>query len=644
MALSSSGIGSNLDVNTIVSGLMATEQRPLTLLSQKEASYQAQLTAYGTLKGNLASFQSSMQNLALASKYQGLTTAVGDQSVFTASASSGATAGNYTVSVGNIAQSQVLAAAGVSSMNNASSTGALTIKVGSGAVKIVTIDASNNTLAGMRDAINAAAAGVTATIVNDGSATPYKLVLTADASGGANTIQLGNGLNAGELRDAVAGLTEVRMAKDAVLNVNGVGVTSASNTVSSVIPGVTLNLLKGGDTTLTLARDTNSMQAAVGSFVKAYNDINASMASLTAYNASTKKGAALIGDSTVQQLQASIRSALSNGLTGTGSSLTTLSQIGVSFQKDGSLALDSAKLTKAINSNFSDIAALFSVQGKSSNSLLSFVSGGTAKPGDYQVNITAAATQGLVTAGGAAAGSTLIDASNDGFSVTLDGVASGALTLAHGTYTPAELASALQSALDAASEFSSRGLGATVSVNAGQITVASRAYGVASKVSGFAGTALAALGFNGTETAVGTDVTGSYTINGVTAAAQGVGQILTGAAGSAADGLKVRYAGTAAQAAANPTSTVSYSEGYANRLSKVAGTALSAGGAIASRTSGIDASVRDIDERRAVINRRLVDVEARYRAQFAALDVLVGKLNQTSAFLTQQLANLSSNS
>jgi flagellar hook-associated protein 2 len=119
----------------------------------------------------------------------------------------------------------------------------------------------------------------------------------------------------------------------------------------------------------------------------------------------------LIGDSTVQQLQSRIRSTLSNALAGTGSSLTTLSQIGISFQKDGSLALDSAKLTKAMNSNFPDLAALFGVQGKSGNSLLSFVSSGAdSKPGDYQVNITAAATQAAAVAANAAAGSTLIDA------------------------------------------------------------------------------------------------------------------------------------------------------------------------------------------------------------------------------------------
>ncbi len=637
MAISSSGIGSNLDINGIISSLMTVEQRPITLLTQKEAKYQAQLTAYGSLKGVLASFQTSMQNLASAAKYQGLTAAVGDASVFTAAASNAAAAGGYTVSVSNIAQSQVLAAAGVASMTSASSTGTLTLKVGSGAAATVTIDASNNTLSGMRDAINAANAGVTATIVNDGSATPYKLVLTASASGAANTIEVTNGLTAGELYDAVAGLTQMRQAKDAVLTVNGVPVTSASNTLTAVIPGVTLNLLKAGDTTLTLARDTASVQAAVGAFVKSYNEVNTSITSMTAYNASTKQGAVLIGDSTVHKLQSSIRATLSNALAGTGSSLTTLSQIGVSFQKDGSLALDSAKLTKALENNFTDLAALFGVHGKSSNSLLSFVASGTAaKPGDYQVNITAAATQGAAIGVNALAGSTVIDASNAGFSMTVDGIASGALSLAHGTYTPAQLAAALQAALDSSSAFTANGIGATVTLDTGRIAIASKSYGTASAISGAAGTALSALGLDGSENGAGTDVAGSFAIDGTVIAATGSGQTLT----AGADGITVRYSGTAAQAAANPYATLSFSQGYASRLSTLATSVLSSTGTLAGRTSGIDASVRDIGERRAELNRRLAGIEARYRAQFSALDVMVSRLNQTSAFLAQQLASL----
>ena len=392
-AITSPGIGSGLDVNTIVSKLMSIEQRPFTLLNQKQSSYQTDLSAYGTVSSLFAAFQGAMKNLSVAASYQGLTAASGDASIFTTSAATTATPGSYSVSVTNIAQTQVLAAAGIASAQSASSTGTLIVKVGSGAAATVTIDASNNTLEGVRDAINAAGAGVTASIVNDGSASPYKLVLTANATGAANTVQVTNNLTAGELQDTITSLAEVRVGKDAALTVNGVAIKSASNTVTTVIPGVTLNLNKSGDSTLTVTRDSASLQASVTSFVNAYNNVNSTLGTLTGYNAATKQGGPLLGDSAAQKLQVQVRSILSRAVAGTGGSLTTLSQIGVSFQKDGSLAVDSTKLTHAITTNFSGIAALFSVQGKSGNSLLSFVGAGAkAVAGDYQVNITAAAT------------------------------------------------------------------------------------------------------------------------------------------------------------------------------------------------------------------------------------------------------------
>jgi len=640
-AITSPGIGSGLDVNTIVAKLMAVEQRPLTLLDQKQASYQTDLSAYGTLNSLFAAFQGAMKNLSDPTVYQGATASPVDASIFTASAAKGTAPGNYSVSVTNTAQAQVLAATGIVSATNASSTGTLTIQVGSGTPATITIDSSNNTLQGVRDAINAAGVGIGATIVNDGSANPNKLVLTANATGAANTIQITNNLNAGELHDTIASLAEVRAGKDAALTVNGVAVKSASNTVTTVIPGVTLNLLKAGDTSLSVARDTGSLQAAVTSFVNAYNNVNSTVAGLTAYNATTKQGGPLLGDSVAQNLQTQIRSVLTRAVGGTGGSLTTLSQIGVSFQKDGSLTVDNAKLGNAISTNFTGIAALFSVQGRSNNSLVSFISSGShAAAGDYQVNITAAATQAAATAGGAPAGSTVIDGTNDGFSASIDGTASGPVTIAHGTYTPDQLASALQTALNGSSALSTAGATATVTVSAGKLVIASRNYGSVSAVSGLAGSALAALGYAGGESGAGTDVAGSFVLNNAIYTATGSGQFLTAASGSGADGIKIQYTGTPAQQAANNSAVLNYAEGYASKLYKFATGVLDPAGAIAGRTGGLSQSIKDVGNQREGINRRLTQIEANYRAQFAALDTMISSLNQTSSFLTQQLANL----
>lgn len=641
MAIAAPGIGSNLDVNGIVSQLMAIERRPLALLDQKEAGFQARLSAYGVLKGALSSFQTAMQALKTLAKFQSYTATAADPAIFSASADSSAAAGSYAIVVGTLAQAHVVKAGGLASDTAASSTGTIQIRVGNGATTTVTIDATNNTLRGVRDAINAANAGVSATIVNDGSATPYRLVLTAAASGAAQTIQITNNLDAGELKDAIDNRTTAQDAQDAALTVNGVAVTSASNTVDGAIPGVSLKLLKIGATTLTVANDAAGVRSAVQSFVKAYNDINQAIADLTSYDPATSKAGLLLGDFAVTRVQAQIRATLSTALTGLSGNVTRLSQIGVAFQTDGSLALDSAKLTAALDANFGDIGGLFAAQGKSSNALLTFVSSTTKTGvGAYSVDITAAATQGAATAANAPAGSTVIDGANDAFSVTIDGVASGTLSLEHGTYTASELVAALQDALDGSSAFAADGVTATVALDGGKIRITSERYGTASTVSTAGGTAAAALGFTGAESGAGTDVAGSFTLDGTAIAATGSGQLLTAASGSAGDGLQVKYVGTASQVLAGTDATLNYSEGYAVKLERLAADLLATDGTIDSRTQGANASIKDLDKQRDALNRRLEGVEARLRAQFTALDTLIARLATTSNFLQQQLAAL----
>ena len=289
MALSSPGIGSNLDVNGIVSQLMSIERQPLTALAKQEASYQAQLSAYGNLKGALSFFQSSVRALSDLSKFQAVTANVSDSTVFTASAGSSAVPGSYSVTATQLAQSQKIVSTGFVNVSDIVGTGTLTFQFGttSGATftansnkpsKAVTIDAAHSSLAGVRDAINAANIGVSATIVNDGSAAPNKLVLTSTDSGAANSLKItvadltdaSNVDNAGlsQLAYDPAGtlgngknLSQTVAAQDALLTVDGItGISKASNSITDVIQGVTLNLVKAGTSTLTVARDVTSVQ------------------------------------------------------------------------------------------------------------------------------------------------------------------------------------------------------------------------------------------------------------------------------------------------------------------------------------------------------------------------------------------------
>jgi flagellar hook-associated protein 2 len=203
MGITAPGIGSNLDVNTIVSQLMAVEQRPLTVLNQKESGYQTKLSAYGTLKGALSAFQSAMQGLSDPGRFQAIKATVADDSILTASSNGNgkAMAGTYSIEVQQLAQQQKIRSSGFDSTSTVVGSGTLTIQYGtydsnqntftlnSGkAAETITIDPSNNTLSGMRDAINSANVGVSATIINDG--TSNRLVLTTKDSGAANSIKI----------------------------------------------------------------------------------------------------------------------------------------------------------------------------------------------------------------------------------------------------------------------------------------------------------------------------------------------------------------------------------------------------------------------------------------------------------------------
>lgn len=661
MAISSPGVGSNLDVNSIVSQLMSIERQPLTSLDRKEAGYQARLSAYGTLKGALSSFQSSVRALSDISKFQTVKASSADTTVLGASASIIAVPGTYSVEVTKLAQSQKMVATGQASTTAAIGTGTLSFDFGTisggtfnsvtgkytgatytsngAGIKTVTIDASNNSLAGIRDAINNAKIGVSATIVNDGGASPYRLALTSTSIGKTNSIKITGGdaglsalLGHDPANDAGQNLSETATAQNAELKVDGVSVSKTSNSISDVIQGVTLNLLKtnvGTPTVITTTRDTASVTSAVNTFVKAYNDINKTLGDLSAYDVATQQAAILQGDSSVSSIRSQLRNTLTSTLAGIGGSYTTLSQIGIAFQKDGTLAVDSTKLQSAIDSNFNDIASLFAATGKASDSLVNYASAtANTKPGAYALTVSQLATQGNVV--GSVAAGLIIDGTNDSLSMTVDGV-TATVTLTAGTYTAAALATEVQSKINGSSVFSGAGISVAITQTGGTMTLTSNRYGSASNVS-VAGIGAASLLGGAPTGTIGADVVG--TINGVTAT--GSGQYLTAVSGNAAEGLKVLVSG----GVLGSRGTVNYSQGYAYKLDKLADSLLSSNGPISSRTDGINQTIKDINNRREVLNRRMATIEKRYRAQFSALDVMIGNMTKTSNFLTQQLANL----
>lgn len=522
----------------------------------------------------------------------------------------------------------------------------------------IVIDSSNNTLQGIMDAINKGNFGVTASIVSDGSsgtgATPNHLILTSSATGQSSTMKITLSGSGGNPPDAdlvsllaydpagTQNLSQKASALDTQATVNGIAVTSSSTSISGAIAGVTISALKTGTSTLNVAKDSSSLTSSVNSFVKAYNDLNAQITQLGAYNADTKTGGPLLGDSTLRNLQASIRRQMSGSITGLqGTSLTNLSQIGVSFQKDGTLSLDNAKLQKAINNNFNDIAGLFAAVGRGSDPDIKFVSStGKTQAGDYAINITQLATQGVLQGTTPLPAETTIDADTT-WTVTLNDTVpsnlnnTATITLPAGTYNPSQLATLLQSSINGVSAFANNGASVTATVgDDGSLKLASTRYGAKSNIHiiSTSGTPLSTV-FGAGAPVDGKDVAG--TIGGYTAT--GDGQTLTGAAGAPIEGLKLTITGDTT----GSRGSFGFSQGYAYQLNTLATGYLGSGGAITSRTTGLNNTVKDIEKQKTAFSDRLVDIEKRYRDQYSSLDTTIASMNTTASFLTQQFAAMS---
>ncbi|MBI5920445.1 MAG: flagellar filament capping protein FliD [Betaproteobacteria bacterium] len=410
MAITASGIGSNLDVNGIVSQLMTIEQQPVKKLDTKEASYQAKLSAYGTVKSGLATLQDATSSLTNTASFQSIKATPSNTSILTASANSTAIPGKYSVDISQLAQAQNLAAAGqLNTTSNIGSgtlsfefgtitkgalgtfdsatgkyTGATFTRASGSTVRTVNIESGSTSLGDIRDAINAADIGVTASIVSDGSATPYRLVLTSP-SGVTSSMKISvtgdqalSDLMAHDPgNDSGQNLAETITAQNAEIKVNGISASMSSNSIADVIHGVTLNLLEKttSTATVTVARDTSAIKTSLDAFVKAYNEIAKPLKELSTYNVVTKQAPVLNGDSAVLAIQSQMRNVISAKSTSITGNFKALSQIGVSFQKDGTLTVDSAKLQSAIDLNATEVAMIVTSTGGKLKTLLANLTG-----------------------------------------------------------------------------------------------------------------------------------------------------------------------------------------------------------------------------------------------------------------------------
>jgi flagellar hook-associated protein 2 len=373
-SISSAGIGSGLDVESIVTKLMAIEKQPVTDLQTKASTIQTEISAFGSLQSSVASFRDASAALTKATTWGATAATSSDTSSVGVSTSSSAFAGSYAVSVQALASAQSVASQTYSASTDVVGEGDLTINVGAwdvgqpGFVARATISAmsipisNTDTLADVRDKINAAGGDVRASIITDSSGA--RLVLSSASTGVSNGFSVtGTGGGAAFSYNATDGsspMTRTQTATDAQAKINGLSITSASNTLSDVVQGLTLNLTKvtTSDVQLSVTQDNTAIKKSIQDFVNAYNSLATQMTSLTKYDDSTKTAGTLQGDSTAVSLQRQVRNMLT-GSTGASSVFTSLSDVGISIQATGQLSLDDKKITSAL-SNLTEVKKMFS--------------------------------------------------------------------------------------------------------------------------------------------------------------------------------------------------------------------------------------------------------------------------------------------
>ncbi|GMQ88177.1 MAG: hypothetical protein BMS9Abin08_1404 [Gammaproteobacteria bacterium] len=657
------GLGSGLDVNSIVSQLVAVEQQPAAQrLDRSEADLQARLSAFGLLKSAISSFQGSLAALSSASGFQARTSQSSDPVVATVSASNAAAVGNFSLGVTQLAAAHslvsdsTLAAAQFTSSADVVGTGSLTFNFGTttydsgtdiytsfvqNANKAAqTVQITDGSLSGIRDAVNAANIGVSASVVFDG--TNYLLAFTSTDSGVASSLEItvadddGNnddtsGLSLFSFNATSNNLLQTQAAQDAQVTLNGIAITSTSNTLKDNLEGLTINLLATGSSTLTVSKSTSVISTNINTFVEQYNNLVKTINDLSAYDPDTGVSGVLNGDAVLRTLDSQFRRILSSQVTGVPAEFSILANIGITRSTtDGTLVVDSTKLNDAINNNSDAVTGLFAAFGTSADSLINVTaSTDNTLGGSYAINITQLATQGQLV-GSAAAALTITSGVDDTLTLSVDSTQT-TVTLAAGTYTASTLIAELQSKINTSSVLQDANLGVTVSEAGGVLTLTSNSFGSVSSLSIDGGTAATNL-FGGAPTATGgVDIAG--TIGG--ASATGSGQALTAVSGDA-NGLEVTVTG----GLIGSRGVVNFSRGYADQLDSVLTGMLNSEGIFTSVTDSLNNRIKDIGEDRDALARRMVSYEARLRKQFTALDLLVSNLNATSSFLTSQLAAL----
>ena len=653
-SISSVGIGSGVLTSELIDNLASAERAPTEArLNQQEEGITAQLSLFGKIQSAITDLRLPSRTLADPSLFESKSISSGNSAFSGVISSSSAKAGTYNLEVTDLAKAQTLTSGVFTDKDTTTlGEGSLAITV-NGVTSNITIDDTNNTLEGVAAAINdSASSSVTASVLNTGSG--FKLVLNSNETGLENAISIAVtdtgdgdatdefGLSRLSYTAGALQLTESQPAEDAQLIFNGVPITRTSNTVDDLISGVSLTLNgtnSGSPSSLIIKNDTTAVVDKVKEFIEKFNAIQTLINDNSKFDSTgASENGILLGDSTTRTIMTQVRRVLGTPVEGLeGASVRSLAEIGITTDfQTGLMALDENILSAKLKESPSDVSALFSDQGRTTDAQVTFETASlNTKPGTYDIEVTTAATRGSLSGDVSLGASTTIDANNDTFTIKVDGTTSSEITLTSGSYTQEQLAAEIQSKINEDTTLLAAGKAVTVTLDgSNQLVINSNIYGASSQIE-LTGVDTNTLTQLGLDVGVGTDgVDVEGTINGV--AAVGSGQTLSAAKGDDSEGIRLTITG----AATGSRGSVTYIEGVAEQMVDLITQIVSVDGSISVKNERLNKELLLIAEDRTKLNERIETLTARLARQFTAADIIIAQLNSTQDFVSQQLAAL----
>jgi flagellar hook-associated protein 2 len=648
-------LASGIDSAGIIDAFIKADRASTALMETRRGTFQTRLDAVRLLNTRMLSHQLDLAALNAPSLYTSRQALSSNTSALTATATTAATAGTYQFEVVNLAKAKQLATGVQTTATATLGAGTVNLQLGSGAVTTLTIDAANSSLNGIAQAINAASAGVSASVLNDG--TGYRLLMTSANTGVANAVSVTGGGALSSLFTAPGSesspgvpdpqaMLVLQAAVDAQLKIGSGAftVTQASNTFSNVLQGVELKVVAPGTSTVTVGVDGTAAMSAAKSFVASYNNIVQFMTDNASYNGTTKVAGSLFADGTVRNGVATLTQSLLSSASGGTSSMSTLTSLGMTIDRStGKLSLDEGVFLSKMTTNPSGVAKVFANSGVSSNSNVQFgsMTPKTVTTSPFVVSTSQIAQQAQVT--GAALVTAPVDIttpvltltdSNHTLNLKVNGRAYQ-ITLANGSYSGANLAKHLQTVLDQKITLGSDRV--TVGFDGSRLSLTGVGYGVSStiQVTDAASDTAAANSVLKLSSALayGQDVVG--TINGVNAV--GTGQTLTGATGTAAEGLRLSITSSALVSGA----TVTVNKGIAQLASERVKQMTDGGtGTLANVQAALDGSVSSLTKSIDANDARLAIRKKRYQTQFLAMEKSIQASNSMGQFIASQVKGL----